>query len=261
MTALAMWTVRGVLIAGVQSHATIRHGRNVIADAPIVTSHAVVDASPEAGTRCTAEHPTRVESIGRGVLGLPTRAAVTAGARAGRTDSVEATPDGPLSVLPTTRRHRPGRQFAFGYVSVPHLSVGKGLEEARARAGWYLAAWAQREGLTLVGVFADVRGDGERGFYALVAAVRERGAVAVVVSGLDHLRHLGCFAGADVRSMSRYLRAALLVARPESPASGPDLPTIPGGRLHHDSCGRGPWGREPRERRPGVAAWATGVLR
>jgi hypothetical protein len=257
-----MRTVRGVLMVGVQSHATIRHGRNVIVDAQIATRRVVGDVSAKAGTWCAAGQPPDVEGVAPGAPDLDARVAAAAtGARAGRTDSVDAAPDGPLSVLPTTRRLQRCRPRAVGYVSVLDQSVGNGLEGARARAGWYLAAWAQREGLTLVGVFADVRGEGERGFYALVAAVQERGAVAVVVPGLDHVRHLGCLTGADVRCMSRYLRAALLVARPESSASGLDLPAIRDESLRHDGRGLRSWARTPWERHVGVTAWAAGELR
>jgi hypothetical protein len=81
----------------------------------------------------------------------------------------------------------------------------------RTEDGVALARFAEREGYHLAGVFTDVRGRSEAGIYALVEAVRTCDAAAVVVPDLGHIRHVGCFQGADVRTASRYLRARLLV--------------------------------------------------
>jgi hypothetical protein len=100
---------------------------------------------------------------------------------------------------------------ALGYVSVAAEDAPDGLEQVIAVLGRDLAVRAERAGHELAGVFADVRGRSEQGFYALVAAVRQREDVAaVVVPRLGDLGRVGCLAGADVRTAERYLRARVL---------------------------------------------------
>lgn len=65
------------------------------------------------------------------------------------------------------------------------------------------------------------RGRGENGPYELASCVRRHGVVAVAVPNLSHLRHVRCLAGADLRTVRRHLRAAVLLVAPA-------LPVIPG---------------------------------
>lgn len=103
---------------------------------------------------------------------------------------------------------------ALGYVSVPpHLSATH-MEQAVVGAGQALAAFAEREGLTLAGVFSDVRGRSEQGFNALLAAIRHQDAAAVVVLDASHLEQIGCLAGADTLTVSRYLQSKVLAVHP-----------------------------------------------
>ena len=125
----------------------------------------------------------------------------------------------------------------LGYVSV-QPSAGAG--ELR---DWVhrIEAYASAQGYALATVFTDVRGGGDTGFYALMAALRHEEAVAVVVPDMSHLAQVGSLAGADLRAVRRYLRARVLlmdgmdggnardpaqaphaeVPRPTEPASGP----------------------------------------
>jgi hypothetical protein len=53
-----------------------------------------------------------------------------------------------------------------------------------------------------------------------------------VVPDLDHLRHAGCLAGADLRTTARYLRARLLTLTPGDDTSTPAAnQTGPGDRV------------------------------
>ena len=101
------------------------------------------------------------------------------------------------------------RPRLFGYVAVPAGTEPDAADDAIRRWRLQIAGFAQREGFALTAVFADVRGRAEA-FYAMVERIGRDGAVAVVVPDLDHLGHLPCLSGADVRSASRYLRARLL---------------------------------------------------
>ncbi len=111
----------------------------------------------------------------------------------------------------------------FGYVSVPH-----GLPDRQVRA-WYrdLEAFATLHGYVLAGIFQDVRGTGETGFYAMLTALRHEGAVAVAVPALEHLQAVAGLDGADLRAVRRYLRARVLVA----PPTGRDTGSI---RVRHE---------------------------
>jgi hypothetical protein len=102
----------------------------------------------------------------------------------------------------------------FGYLSVPPWS-----EDQEVRS-WQRAveAFAATEGYALAGIFTDVRGAGESGFYALMAALRHEEAVAVVVPDMGHLEHVACLAGADARVATRYLRARVLTVDATAPA-------------------------------------------
>jgi hypothetical protein len=109
---------------------------------------------------------------------------------------------------------------ALGYVNVAAEDALDGLEQVVAVIGRDLAVRAERAGHELAGVFADVMGSSEQGFYALVTAVRQREDVAaVVVPRLGDLGRVGCLAGADVRTAERYLRARVLTVHAD------DMPT------------------------------------
>jgi hypothetical protein len=109
---------------------------------------------------------------------------------------------------------------ALGYVNVAAEDAPDGLEQVVAVIGRDLAVRAERAGHELAGVFADVRGRSEQGFYALVTTVRQRQDVAaVVVPRLGDLGQVGCLAGADVRTAERYLRARVLAVHAD------DMPT------------------------------------
>lgn len=96
----------------------------------------------------------------------------------------------------------------FGYVSLP-----PGVEDdVPARWRREVESFATTRGYHLAGVFSDVRGTGDSGFYALITALRHEDAVAVVVPDATHLDAVGCLVGADLRAAGRYLRARVLVA-------------------------------------------------
>jgi hypothetical protein len=78
-----------------------------------------------------------------------------------------------------------------------------------------LAGFAAVEGYRLAGVFQDVRGRTETGLYTMLTAVRREQAVAVAVPDLEHLRHVGCLAGADPATAARYLQARPLILHPD----------------------------------------------
>jgi len=103
---------------------------------------------------------------------------------------------------------------ALGYLSLPSECVGDGREQVVNAAAGSLAAFAQRAGYQLAGVFTDIRGQSEHGFYALASALRSHGAGAVVVLEIGHLRQVGCLVGADAATAARFLQADLLVVHP-----------------------------------------------
>jgi hypothetical protein len=144
----------------------------------------------------------------------------------------------------STRHDGPARPLAFGYLSLPAHTGPAGHEETVTAATRDLAAYAAREGYALAGIFTDVRGCSEAGLYGLLDAVRRGEAVAVVVPGLDHLRHVGCLAGADLRTTARYLRARLLTLTPE-----PGTSTSVANRAGPDA--------HPREHRRELDRWAV----
>jgi hypothetical protein len=154
---------------------------------------------------------------------------------------------------------------AFAYLALPTHTHPGDHEEAIAAARRELAAFAAREGYPLAGVFTDVRGRTEAGLYGMLAAIRCGGAVAVVVPDLGHLRHVGCLAGADLRTASRYLRARLL---PLAPDPAPDVPTGPAAApfpgLDRPELGRRDRGGEGAvsvNRRANLGAMTTGAGR
>jgi hypothetical protein len=114
---------------------------------------------------------------------------------------------------------------ALGYLSLPSECAGDGRERVVSAAAGDFAAFAQRAGYQLAGVFTDVRGQSEHGFYALVSALRSHGAGAVVVPELSHLLQVGCLAGAGAATTARFLQADLLVVDPSSAndCGGPDV--------------------------------------
>ena len=119
--------------------------------------------------------------------------------------------------------------LALGYVSVAAEDAPDGLEQVVAVIGRDLAVRAERAGHQLAGIFADVRGRSEQGFYALATAVRQREDVAAVVVPLaGDLGQVGCLAGADVRTAERYLRARVLAVHPEGTPTGAPVVRAPG---------------------------------
>lgn len=122
---------------------------------------------------------------------------------------------------------------ALGYVNVAAEDAPDGLEQLVAVIGRDLAVRAERAGHELAGVFADVRGRSEQGFYALVTAVRQREDVAaVVVPRLGDLGRVGCLAGADVRTAERYLRARVLAVHAEGMPTGAPVARATGDPAH-----------------------------
>lgn len=112
---------------------------------------------------------------------------------------------------------------ALAYVSLPARAGVGSWEEETAGIGRALAGFASREGYALRGVFTDVRGCTQSGLNALLEAIQRGDAVAVIVPDLDHLRHVGCLAGADLPTAGRYLRARLLaMATHEFRIPGPE---------------------------------------
>ncbi len=123
--------------------------------------------------------------------------------------------------MTSTQNDGKTRRLAFGYLSVPAHASPVSHEETVAATTRELMAFAAAERYALAGIFADVRGRSESGLYALLDAVRHREAVAVVVPDLDHLRHAGCLAGADLRTTARYLRVRLLTLPSTDDAGAP----------------------------------------
>jgi hypothetical protein len=102
------------------------------------------------------------------------------------------------------------RPLAYGYLRLPSnadVDIDRAyVDEARAQ----LAAVAQREGLALAAVYCETRVSDQGVFYAMVECMRRGQAVAVIAPHMAHLNQIPALAGADRRSASRYLRAAVL---------------------------------------------------
>jgi hypothetical protein len=131
---------------------------------------------------------------------------------------------------------------AYGYLSIPiHVLAAGELDELLISGTRELAGLAGRHGHVLAGVFTDAQRHTEQGLYRLLDALRRSGVVAVVVPDLSHLRHAGCLAGADERTMARYLRARVLTFDTPVlvPADARDAGTGP-------ACRGGQAGRGPR---------------
>jgi hypothetical protein len=104
---------------------------------------------------------------------------------------------------------------ALGYVSVPSGRRPDDVEAEVTAWAHQLAELATREGYAFAGGFVDLRGQTETDLYRLLEVLRCGDAVAVLIPDLEHLRHAGCLAGADLRTAARYLRARLLTLAPE----------------------------------------------
>ena len=118
---------------------------------------------------------------------------------------------------------------ALGYLAIPP-DIGfddpaRTVEHTAILLGGFAA---EHGGYALTKIFTDLRGVTEGGLYRLMQAVRQGEAGAVVVPDLDHLRAVGCLAGADLRVAERYLRVRVLMMRPDPgrrdrhPARGED---------------------------------------
>jgi hypothetical protein len=113
---------------------------------------------------------------------------------------------------------------ALGYLAIPTDASSDGPGGTVQPATAVLSAFAaQHGGYVLTRVYTDLRGVTEAGLYRLMEAVRRGDTVTVVVPDLDHLRSARCLTGADLRTAERYLRARVLVLRPDPghPVSGP----------------------------------------
>jgi hypothetical protein len=92
---------------------------------------------------------------------------------------------------------------------VGYLVAATSQDEGNARR--CLARFAALEGFTLGPVYVDRPGR-EHGFYRMVQELRRGQTAAVAVPDWTHLAGVGCLAGADLRTASRYLQARLLIA-------------------------------------------------
>lgn len=99
---------------------------------------------------------------------------------------------------------------AVGYFVVPAHASDADTEAEASQWRRTLGAYADRRGLHLTAVFADVRGRSESGVYGLVQYLRAGQAVAVVVPDLAHLTHAAGLTGADLPTVQRFLRARVL---------------------------------------------------
>jgi hypothetical protein len=102
------------------------------------------------------------------------------------------------------------RPVVAGYLAVPAQVSPESVEGLVAAWRVSFADYARREGYALGSVFMDVRGREERGLYGLTEYLRRGGAVGVVVPDVGHLTHVRCLAGADRRTVQRFLRVAVL---------------------------------------------------
>jgi hypothetical protein len=106
------------------------------------------------------------------------------------------------------------RPLVAGYVAVPAHAKPDAAEGLVAEWRELLTAYARREGYALGRVFTDVRGREENGLYGLAECLHRGEVVAVVVPDLGHLKHVRGLAGADWRTVRRFLRAAVLPVGP-----------------------------------------------
>jgi hypothetical protein len=130
-----------------------------------------------------------------------------------------------------------GRPVAAGYVVVPDGLDAGDAERLVRRWGGALGGYAASEGFALGALFADVRGRGEPGLYALLGHVRRGRAAAVVVPDLPTLTRSACLAGADRLTAARFLRAPVLTVDPApadpiepapvEPAPAGTVPAVP----------------------------------
>jgi hypothetical protein len=102
---------------------------------------------------------------------------------------------------------------AVGYFAVPAYASDADTEAEASEWRRALSAYADRRGLHLTAVFADVRGRSESGVHGLVEYVRAGQAVAVVIPDLTHLTGSACLTGADLPTAQRFLRARVLTVQ------------------------------------------------
>lgn len=102
------------------------------------------------------------------------------------------------------------RPVVAGYVAVPAHANPDAADGQVAKWRESFAAYARREGYALGPVFTDVRGRAEGGLFGLTEYLRRDGVVGVVVPNVGHFTHVRCLAGADRRTVQRFLRAAVL---------------------------------------------------
>lgn len=112
-------------------------------------------------------------------------------------------------VGPYPRRRRPWRQSARVVPLSASLPHGR---RADAELRWRreLLQPAHREGLALIGVFVDERGERPDGYAAMVEALTRRDVRRVLVPSTDHFAHIPRLAGLGPGAVARHLGAAVL---------------------------------------------------
>ena len=105
------------------------------------------------------------------------------------------------------------RPLAYGYVSAPAHEP----EEQAERWRWEIATFAEREGLTLAGVFTDQRGQSQHAFNAMTDVLHRTDATCVVViPAAEHLAHLPGLLDADPSAAARLVGAPILAVHPSA---------------------------------------------
>lgn len=145
------------------------------------------------------------------------------------------------------------RPVAAGYVVVPDGLDAGVVQRLVGRWGEALGEVAAGEGYALGAVFADVRGRGEPGLYALVGHVRRGCAAVVVAPDLPTLTRSACLAGADRLAAARFLRAPVLTVAPAPADLVVPAPVVPA--REPAPAGPAPAGTVPSAPAAPLAAW------
>ncbi len=96
--------------------------------------------------------------------------------------------------------------LAYGYISLPSARR----QDAELRWRRELVQLAHLEGLALIGVFVDERGERPDGYAAMVEALARRDVRRVLVPSLEHFAHIPRLAGLGPGAVARHLGAAVL---------------------------------------------------